>query len=86
MKAIVISVPDDMKAKLDALRTQGYTLNGYIRGVLTQALADRPPAPHAPVTIRYRKPHGAWRQRTVPARRLEETILQLEDQGAEIAR
>ena len=42
MKTIVISLPDPLKAKLDALRTQGYTLNGYVRAVLERELADMP--------------------------------------------
>ncbi|MEQ1845374.1 MAG: hypothetical protein ABL983_07330 [Nitrospira sp.] len=42
MKTIVISLPDPLKAKLDALRAQGYTLNGYVRAVLERELADTP--------------------------------------------
>ncbi|HSL02612.1 MAG TPA: hypothetical protein VK901_03620 [Nitrospiraceae bacterium] len=42
MKTIVISIPDETKARLDALRTQGYTLNGYVRAVLERELADKP--------------------------------------------
>lgn len=42
MKTIVISLPDPLKAKLDALRVQGYTLNGYVRAVLERELADTP--------------------------------------------
>ncbi len=44
MKTIVISLPDPLKAKLDALRAQGYTLNGYVRAVLERELAATPTA------------------------------------------
>lgn len=42
MKTIVIPIPDPLKAKLDALRIQGYTINGYVRAVLERELADKP--------------------------------------------
>ncbi|MDP3089644.1 MAG: hypothetical protein Q8N04_03130 [Nitrospira sp.] len=42
MKSILITIPDSIKAKLDQLRTQGYTLNGYVRAVLERELADKP--------------------------------------------
>ncbi len=38
MERIVISVPKSLKAKLDALRAQGYTASGYIRAVLEKEL------------------------------------------------
>ena len=41
MKTIVIRLPDPLKAKLDALRAQGYTLNGYIRHVVEADLKRR---------------------------------------------
>jgi hypothetical protein len=31
---IIISVPEDVKARLDALRARGMTTSGYIRNVL----------------------------------------------------
>ncbi len=40
MKTIVIPISDPLKAKLDALRSKGYTQNGYVRAVLERALAD----------------------------------------------
>ncbi len=38
MERIVISVPKSLKAKLDALRAQGYTASGYVRAVLAREL------------------------------------------------
>jgi len=46
MKSILITIPDETKAKLDALRAQGYTLNGYVRAVLERELADKPTVRH----------------------------------------
>ena len=42
MKAIVIPIPESLKAKLDALRREGYTINGYVRALLERELADKP--------------------------------------------
>ena len=42
MKAVLLHVPDTIKAKLDALRAEGYSLNGYINAVLERELADKP--------------------------------------------
>jgi hypothetical protein len=39
---MLITVPDTLKAKLDAKRAEGYSLNGYVRAVLARALADPP--------------------------------------------
>jgi hypothetical protein len=36
----LIQLPEDLKAKLDAKRTQGYTISGYVRTVLQNALID----------------------------------------------
>ncbi|MDH4236630.1 MAG: ribbon-helix-helix domain-containing protein [Nitrospira sp.] len=44
MKSIIIRLPDDLKAKLDALRRQGYTINGFIRAAVEQALTQQHPA------------------------------------------
>lgn len=44
MKSILITIPDETKAKLDAKRAQGYTLNGFVRAVLERELADKPTA------------------------------------------
>ena len=34
MERVLIQLPPDLKAKLDGLRTQGYTTSGYIRALL----------------------------------------------------
>lgn len=44
MKTIVIRIPDGTKARLDALRAQGYTLNGFVRALLDRELAGKPTA------------------------------------------
>ena len=38
MTKLLVSVPESMKAKLDTLRTQGYTASGFIRAVLEREL------------------------------------------------
>ncbi len=38
MERMVISIPKSLKAKLDALRSQGYTASGFIRAVLEKKL------------------------------------------------
>lgn len=38
MVRIPVSLPQPLKAKLDALRTQGYTASGYIRSLLEREL------------------------------------------------
>ena len=38
MKRIVISLPDGLKRKLDAVRKQGYSVAGYIRALLEREL------------------------------------------------
>ena len=38
MTKLLVSMPNSMKAKLDALRTQGYTASGFIRAVLEREL------------------------------------------------
>lgn len=35
---VLIQLPVSLKAQLDALRTQGYTINGFIRSVLEREL------------------------------------------------
>jgi len=84
MKTIAVPLSDELKRKLDVMRTRGYTMNGFVRQALETALADVHPNGH--VTIRYRKPGGHWATRAVPAALVEKTILRLEDQGAEILR
>jgi metal-responsive CopG/Arc/MetJ family transcriptional regulator len=38
MTKVLVSMPESMKAKLDALRTQGYPASGVIRAVLEREL------------------------------------------------
>ena len=38
MVKLLIQVPQPIKAKLDAMRTQGYTASGYIRALLEREL------------------------------------------------
>ena len=42
MKSILLQVPESLKQKLDVLREEGYSINGYIRGVLERDLTSRP--------------------------------------------
>ncbi len=44
MKSILLRVPDRLKRRLNALRKQGYTLNGYIVRVLEHDLQTTPAA------------------------------------------
>lgn len=39
-KKILVPVSDEIKCKLDVKRAEGYTINGYVRKVLTEALRD----------------------------------------------
>jgi len=34
MERVLIQLPTDLKAKLDGLRSQGFTISGFIRAVL----------------------------------------------------
>jgi mannitol/fructose-specific phosphotransferase system IIA component len=38
MTKLLVSVPESLKAQLDALRTQGYTASGFIRALLEREL------------------------------------------------
>jgi len=38
MERVLIQLPETLKAKLDALKTQGYTASGYIRALLEREL------------------------------------------------
>ena len=42
MERVLIQLPKPLKAKLDALRTQGYTASGYIRALLERELVKGP--------------------------------------------
>jgi hypothetical protein len=42
MERVLIQLPVPLKAKLDALRTQGYTASGYIRSLLEKELNQAP--------------------------------------------
>jgi hypothetical protein len=39
-RKILVPVSEEIKRKLDVKRSQGFTLTGYIRAVLAEALAD----------------------------------------------
>ena len=41
MVKMLVSLPTPLKAKLELLRGQGYTVSGYIRALLEQDLAER---------------------------------------------
>jgi metal-responsive CopG/Arc/MetJ family transcriptional regulator len=43
MTKLLVHLPEELKAKLDALRTQGYTASGFIRSLLERELKQ--PAP-----------------------------------------
>ncbi len=38
MERLMVQIPKPLKAKLDALRAQGYAASGYIRAVLEKKL------------------------------------------------
>ncbi len=38
MERVLIQLPTELKGKLDALRTQGYTASGFIRALLEKEL------------------------------------------------
>ena len=38
MERLLIQIPTEMKAKLDGLRCQGFTISGYVRAVLEKEL------------------------------------------------
>jgi hypothetical protein len=40
MRKILVPVSEEIKRKLDVKRSQGFTINGYIRAVLAEALRD----------------------------------------------
>ncbi len=52
MVRMLIQVPEHLKRKLDALRSQGYTAAGYIRTLLERELNQNPMA---------RKRDEAWK-------------------------
>ena len=43
MTKMLVHLPEELKAKLDALRSQGYTASGFIRSLLERELNQ--PAP-----------------------------------------
>ena len=47
MKRIVVSLPEPLKAKLDALRGQGYTTSEYIRALVAKELSKTTTEPKA---------------------------------------
>jgi len=40
MKRIVVSLSDDLKTRLDRLRGKGYSVAGFVRAAIEQALRD----------------------------------------------
>jgi len=40
MKKILVPVSEEIKRKLDVKRAEGYTINGFVRRVLAEALRD----------------------------------------------
>lgn len=38
---VLVQIPVAMKRQLDALRSEGYTINGYIRSLIEQDLKRR---------------------------------------------
>jgi hypothetical protein len=40
MKKILVPVSEEIKRKLDVKRAEGYTINGFVRRVLQEALAN----------------------------------------------
>ena len=42
MERLLIQLPTPLKAKLDALRMQGYTASGFIRSLLERELQTAP--------------------------------------------
>ncbi len=43
MAKLLIDVPKPIKAKLEALRKEGYTVSGYIRALLARELGETNP-------------------------------------------
>lgn len=84
MKQILLDVPDSMKRQLDAKRAEGYSIAGFCRAAIQAALAEHPRKRTGKIAIAYRRPGEKWNRRTIPAKRLEGTVLKLESQGAEI--
>ena len=46
MPKLLINVPASIKAKLDLLRTQGYTASGFIRALLERELNEKEGTTH----------------------------------------
>lgn len=46
MVKVMINIPAPLKAKLDALRCQGYTASGFIRALLERELDQKEGANH----------------------------------------
>ena len=40
---MLVTLPEPLKRKLDALRSQGYTASGFIRALLERELAETKP-------------------------------------------
>ena len=48
MTKLLVHLPVPLKAKLDALRSQGYTASGYIRALLERELSTNSPTKGGP--------------------------------------
>ena len=46
MERMMIQLPPQLKAKLDALREHGFTASGYIRALLERELNEKEGTPH----------------------------------------
>lgn len=42
MERVIIQLPKPLKAKLDSLKTQGYTASGFIRALLEREFQTKP--------------------------------------------
>jgi hypothetical protein len=42
MTKLLVHLPEELKAKLDAKRTQGYTASGFIRSLLVEHFKQAP--------------------------------------------
>ena len=59
LRSLPIKIPELLQAKLQTLRTQGFTASGYIRALLERELADVPPTyPGQPPVIRKARPQA----------------------------
>lgn len=48
MKKLLIHLSEALKAKLDAKRSEGYSISGFVRSVLEKEFEQHQPAPKGP--------------------------------------